>query len=112
MNKMLVLYYSGVGNTKRVSEVIASNLSIEYIVDIYSIENLPNTFSFDNYKAMVIGFPTIHSSPAKPINIFLDKLDKLKKPIVAYIFTTFGLYSCNTLRILAKSVVRRISYLF
>lgn len=107
MNKMLVLYYSGVGNTKRVSEVIASNLSIEYIVDIYSIENLPNNFSFDNYKAMVIGFPTIHSSPAKPINIFLDKLDKLKKPIVAYIFTTFGLYSCNTLRILAKKCSKK-----
>lgn len=101
MNKILVLYYSGVGNTKRVAEVIVTSLSIEYTVDIYSIENLPDDFSFDNYKAMVIGFPTIHSSPAKLINIFLDKLDKLKKPIGAYIFTTFGLYSSNALRILA-----------
>lgn len=101
MNKMLVLYYSGVGNTKQVAKVIANNLSIEYDVDIYSIENLPDNFSFDNYKAMVIGFPTIHSSPAKPISIFLDKLDQLKNPIGSYIFTTFGLYSCNALRIFA-----------
>ena len=99
MNKMLVLYYSGVGNTKRVAKVMASNFSIEYNVDIYSIENLPDDFSFENYKAIVIGFPTIHSSPAKPIIMFLDKLDKLKNPIGAYIFTTFGLYSCNALRI-------------
>lgn len=107
MKKILVLYYSGVGNTKRVSEVIASNLSIENRVDIYSIENIPYNFSFKNYKAVVIGFPTIHSSPAKPINVFLDKLDKLENPIGAYIFTTFGLYSCNTLRLFAKKCSKK-----
>ena len=101
MKKILLLYYSGVGNTKRVAKIIKEKLSIRYNVDMYSIEKLPVNFSLENYKAVVIGFPTIHSSPAKPINIFLDKLEKLKKPIGAYIFTTFGLYSCNALRILS-----------
>ena len=77
MKKILLLYYSGVGNTKRVAKIIKEKLSIRYNVDMYSIEKLPVNFSLENYKAVVIGFPTIHSSPAKPINIFLDKLDHL-----------------------------------
>ncbi|MGL4874912.1 MAG: flavodoxin family protein, partial [Clostridium sp.] len=99
MEKILVLYYSGVGNTKRVSEIIKTNISERYSVDIYSVEELPKGFSFQNYKALAIGFPTIHSAPAKMISVFLDKLEKLKEPIGAYIFTTFGLYSANSLRI-------------
>lgn len=99
MNEILVLYYSGVGNTKRVAELIASNISSIYSVDIYSIEKLPDNFSIEKYKAMIIGFPTIHASPAIPIIMFLDNIDKLKNSIGVYIFTTCGLYSANTLRI-------------
>lgn len=101
MKKIVVLYYSGVGNTKRVANIIGNYIASKYYVDIYSIENLPSNFKFEDYQGAVIGFPTIHSSPGKPINMFLEKLEKIKNPIGAYIYTTFGLYSCNSLRAFA-----------
>lgn len=64
MNRFLVLYYSGVGNTKYVASKMYDMLMMQCNVDIYSIENLPDSFKFDNYSALVIGFPTKHSAPA------------------------------------------------
>lgn len=102
MDKILILYYSGVGNTKRVAEIIARNISSQYIVDIYSIEKLPGNFDLKKYKAVSIGFPTIHCSPAKPIVTFLKNITKLESAIPIYLFTTCGMYSANSLRIFSK----------
>lgn len=105
MKEVLVLYYSGVGNTKRVAEVIKSNIAARYNVDIYSVEKLPNDFDINQYKAIIIGFPTIHSSPAKPIITFLNSVIKLENAVPTYVFTTCGLYSANSLRIFGKRCV-------
>jgi len=107
MNEVLVLYYSGVGNTKRVAEIITSNISAQYNVDIYSVEKLPDNFSINQYKAIIIGFPTIHSSPAKPILEFLNNITKLENVVPTYVFTTCGLYSANSLRIFGKISVMK-----
>lgn len=110
MNEVLVLYYSGVGNTKRVAEIITSNISAQYNLDIYSIEKLPDNFCIKKYKAIIIGFPTIHSSPAKPILEFLNNITKLENAVPTYVFTTCGLYSANSLRIFGqRSVVKNMA---
>lgn len=41
--------------------------------DIYLAEKLPPKFDMLEYDAVVIGFPTIHSAPAKPILAFFGK---------------------------------------
>jgi ferredoxin/flavodoxin len=99
MKHILILYYSGVGNTKYVANLIHSNLSSFCRSDLYSIEHLPIDFDIKNYDAMVIGFPTIHAEPAIPIKTFIQTMSSLKRNVPAFLFTTCGLFSANTLRI-------------
>lgn len=103
----LLLYYSGVGNTKRVAQMISENITPKHKIEVYSIEKLPNNFSIEKYSSLIIGFPTIHSSPAKPILKFVENMPILEKPIGTFIYTTCGLYSTNSLRIFSKICVKK-----
>ena len=107
MDKILILYYSGVGNTKKVAEWFLSYLTPFCETMIYSVEKLPSIIDLNNYNAVVIGFPTIHSEPAKPIMMFLNNLPPVKTRIPTFIFTTCGLYSANALRIFAKECINK-----
>ena len=66
MKPFLIIYFSGVGNTKAVAEQIKSYAN-KIPTEIYSVENLPDDFSVNNYSAIIIGTPTYHSEPAKPL---------------------------------------------
>lgn len=105
--KILILFFSGVGNTKMVANKIRSLLLLENNITISSIESIRSDLDLTCYDAVVIGFPTIHSAPAKPIIEFVRKLSVLKTPCPAFIFTTCGLYSTNTLRIFAKEAISK-----
>lgn len=61
--KILILYHSGVGNTKKVAKLIESNLNHHTEVDCISIEQLPENMDYSLYSGIVIGFPTIHTNP-------------------------------------------------
>ncbi|MBQ8176506.1 MAG: EFR1 family ferrodoxin [Oscillospiraceae bacterium] len=104
MKPFLIIYFSGVGNTKSVAEYIKS-CSIEIPTEIYSIEKLPDNFSVDNYSAVILGTPTYHSEPAQPLMNFLETIN-LCRNIPAFIFTTCGLYSENCLRVLAYECLK------
>lgn len=107
MKKIVVLYHSGVGNTRKVSEKIYYKLGKFFKVDLYSVEKLPETLDLNNYDGIVIGFPVIHTHPTKTILKFINSIEKLKNPKPTYIFTTCGLYSANTLRIFAKHCITK-----
>ena len=104
MKPFLIIYFSGVGNTKAVAEQI-KGLAFKIPTEIYSVENLPDDFSFDNYSAVIIGTPTYHSEPAKPLMKFIEAVNPSRK-IPAFVFTTCGLYSENCLRVLAKECLK------
>lgn len=104
MKPFLITYFSGVGNTKVVAEQIKSYAN-KIPTEIYSVENLPDDFSVDNYSAIIIGTPTYHSEPAKPLMEFLETVNPSRKT-PAFIFTTCGLYSENCLRILGKECLK------
>lgn len=105
--KILILNYSGVGNTKMVSTRIFDILHRSYEVTIVSIEKLSADIVIANYDALVVGFPTIHISPDKPFLAFIEQVKQLQNPISAFLFTTCGLYSANTLRIFAKKCKKK-----
>ena len=102
MKQIAVLYHSGSGGTKKAAEKIAAALKKNYSADLFSVVNLPGNFSLESYDGIVIGFPAIHTQPSKRILAFIDGVKKPPKPKAAYIFTTCGWYSANTLRIFAK----------
>lgn len=105
--KILILYYSGVGNTKMVAKKMERTLTSYCEVVISSIEKKSDNIDINNYDAIVIGFPTIHASPAKPIMNFIEQLQTSQKSIPTFLFTTCGLYSANTLRIFAKESIKK-----
>lgn len=100
--EILVLYYSGVGNTKMVATKIVDILKSSHNVTLASIEKFSYEKTISNYDALMIGFPTIHATPASPILTFIEHIKQLQNPIPTFLFTTCGLYSANTLRIFAK----------
>lgn len=102
MGRILLLYFSGVGNTKRIAENMYFVLKQTYEIDIYSIEKLPANFDIEKYDKLMIGSSTIHSEPAKPMKQYLEGIDKLSKPIPVFLFITCGLYSENTLRVFSR----------
>lgn len=99
MKPFLIVYFSGVGNTKSVAEQI-KGFAGKIPAEIYSVENLPDDFSLDDYSALIIGTPTYHSQPAEPMIRFIETA-RVRENIPAFIYTTCGLYSENCLRILA-----------
>lgn len=100
MDTCLILYFSGVGNTKAVANIMNQCINNHIKTDLYSIEELPENFSIENYSYIILGSPTYHSEPSLPMMEFLKSV-KLEKKIPAFIFTTCGLYSENCLRIFA-----------
>lgn len=104
---ILILYYSGVGNTKMVATKIFDLLRGSHEVTLTSIEELQTDPVIADYDSLVIGFPTIHVAPAQPILTFMEQIKQLKKPVPTFLFTTCGLYSANTLRIFAKQCEKK-----
>lgn len=101
MKPLLIIYFSGAGNTKAVSEYIKRCADEKYAAEIYPVEKLPDDFSFERYSAVIIGTPTYHSEPAKPLMDFVGRISP-NRNIPAFIFATCGLYPENCLRILGK----------
>jgi len=107
MKKIVIIYHSGVGNTKKISEKMCRILKNSFEVEIYSLENIQYEFNFNNYDGIVIGFPVIHTSPSKRILEFIENIEQLKDKKPIYIFTTCAFYSANTLRIFAKKCIEK-----
>ncbi len=101
MKKILILYFSGVGNTKYVAECMYQSIKKQCAVDIKSIEEISISFDFSQYDKIILGTSTIHSEPAKPMKDFLKAINRLEKPIPAFIYATYGLYPENVLRVFA-----------
>lgn len=102
MEKILILYFSGAGATKKIAEFMQTFLSNsqDCIADVFSIENF--TGFMNDYDAIIIGTPVYHGTPSRVVKDYFNTVIPLMKPIPAFIYNTRGLWSCNTNRILAK----------
>jgi NAD(P)H dehydrogenase (quinone) len=74
MKKIVVIYYSRTGNTKKMSEMIAEGARIEgeIQVDVFDVED----FSVEKvleYDGIIVGSPTYYGSMAYQIKKFFDE---------------------------------------
>jgi ferredoxin len=97
MKKILSLYHSGVGNTKLVSERITGFLQSKNITLRYSSVERFDCGKVADYEFLIIGFPTYFLETSKVMQNFISSLPRYEKPKYAFIYTTCGLFSANTL---------------
>jgi NAD(P)H dehydrogenase (quinone) len=71
--KVVVIYYSRGGTTKKMAEIIHKTIKANYLeTDIFSVEEIkPNQLL--NYDGIVIGSPTYYGSLAAEIKKLLDE---------------------------------------
>ena len=74
MKKIVVIYYSRTGNTKKMSEMIAEGARIEgeIQVDVFDVENF-STEKVLEYDCIIVGSPTYYGSMACQIKKFFDE---------------------------------------
>lgn len=105
LKRILILYFSGAGATKKAAELMFFYLSQSHncIVDLFSIETYPN-FNMNDYDGFIIGTPVYHAAPSRVVTACFNKLTPLIKKTPAFIYNTRAFYSCNTNRILSKQI--------
>lgn len=96
-DKILILYHSGAGSTKTLSEIFYKMLD-SYPVDISPINLEYDYRTLRNYSFIIFAFPTYHCSPSLSMMEFINNMPVFDEPQKAFAFTTCGLYSGNTLR--------------
>jgi len=109
MKKILILYFSGVGATKKIADLMYASLLQNSKVDIYSIES-KDTPNIVEYDALIFGTPVYHGAPAKIVMDYWDRMSRINKETHAFVYNTRGLCSLNTNRILAKKLLEKNIY--
>jgi len=99
---VLILYHSGAGSTKLLSEIIFEKLKKYFSVKISHINNEYSNKMLEKFDLIIFGFPTHHAEPSLSIKEFINNLKPFNNPKKSLIFTTYGLYTGNSLRIFAK----------
>ncbi|MCP4135230.1 MAG: hypothetical protein GY754_29955 [bacterium] len=104
---ILIIYHSGSGSTKTISEVFYEKLSADYIVDIMEVSIDFNYDKLKNADLVLLGFPTYHCEPSQSMIDFIEKAPVLEKPVKSFIFATCGLYRGNALRMAAQKLYKK-----
>ncbi len=102
--RILILYFSGTGNTYFVSKFIQANLSGGNCdkADLFSIEDISGC-DIAKYDFVILGFPIYGCEAPDILNEFIKgiKLVSLKK---GFVFCTKAMYSGNA----ARNLIRRL----
>ena len=98
--KVLIICHSGSGSTKTISELFRKKLSELYAVDMVQVGPNPNYQILSDYDFLLFGFPTYHGRPSTSMMEYVDNMPRLRAPQMTFVFTTCGLYTGNSMRIL------------
>jgi len=79
-NKVLVLFHSGSGSTRTVSEVFRHKLSESYQVDMAQVSPGLDHQIIVGYDFLLFGFPTYHCKPSSSMLEFVNNLPSLDSP--------------------------------
>ena len=104
--RILLLYYSGAGNTKFIANLIEKTLLKENHV-VKSIRKTEKSIStLDNdFDVLILGFPIIFRNAPELVYKSLENLSGEKRSIL--VFFTKGLYSGNTFKLIHERAVKK-----
>jgi len=71
--KILIVYYSETGNTKKMAELIAEGVKEEQVEVVVRDADSVKAKEFLNYDGIIIGSPTYYGLPAYQIKKLLDE---------------------------------------
>jgi ferredoxin/flavodoxin len=104
--KILVLYFSGTGNTAFIAKKLYQRLKADNSgVTLASIETFPFE-SVADYDVLYFGFPVYACDMPLPVQRYCEKLTlPTSKRVI--LFSTMGIYGGNANRIIAKRFLQR-----
>jgi flavodoxin len=106
--QILLLYFSGSGSTRTISEILKHKLEIlKYQVDLVDIDIKTNPNIISKYDFIILGTPTYHGYPSKTLSGFLNEIEYQSQQKSVFLFATYGLYQGNNLRMLAKELLQK-----
>ena len=105
--KVLILFHSGSGSTRTISEVFRKKLSESYTVDMIQVGRSVNYQIISDYDFLLFGFPTYYCRPSTSMLEFVDNMPSDGSRKTAFVFTTCGMYTGNSLRILIRKLQER-----
>jgi flavodoxin len=71
--KVAVIYHSGSGSTRTVSEVLTDKLSQHCKTDLIPVSPDFDYRSLNGYDFLLFGFPTYSCNPSRSMQEFIDK---------------------------------------
>lgn len=72
--KWLIVYSSNTGNTRQIADAMHQKLS-EGIADIYTIKEITDDFSFDDYDIIAVGYWLTRGGPDMQVQKLLKRLE-------------------------------------
>ncbi|MHA1212161.1 MAG: flavodoxin family protein, partial [Candidatus Heimdallarchaeota archaeon] len=84
--KVVVIYYSESGNTKKIAEAIQETVAKQFEVDLKKLEEI-SIGELTNYNLVFIGSPCHHADLVAPIKEFLEKIPNNPGYALAGFFT-------------------------
>jgi len=100
--KILIIHHSGSGSTRTISEVLRDRLSNNYKVDMVKICPGFDYRKLFNYDQVLLGYPTYYFKPSRSTSEFVENMPVFRNKVQLFLFTTYGLYSGNSIRTLIK----------
>ena len=113
MHKIAVIYFSGTGNTRFISELIRDNFS-KHETDLFPVEDILNNviaIDINNYDIIGIGCPSIAFNPPGIIVDFCRILDEVNYKRAFLFLTCAGPCYLNNVAFFGiKKILRRKGY--
>lgn len=104
---VLVLYYSGSGSTETVCRVLGRKLAESRPTEVKRVSLDFDFSSLADYGTLVMGFPTYFCHPPASLAELIDAAPRLEQPLPAFVLTTCGLYTTNSVRHMALALAAK-----
>jgi len=106
LKKVLILYFSGAGATRKIARLMFAHLKEKCKVELRSLE-AAGKLHLNEYDAFIIGTPVYHAAPSYVVLDLIKIMPPMKRTAPAFLYNTRATWSCNTNRILSKKLLEK-----